>query len=272
MRSQVAALDRVVAAVSDEFGREQRAYRVTPQERQADRVQRLLAGEPLDSSALGYDFSGYHVGLVAAEAVGETAFSALAEGIDCQRLVVPRAEGPSWAWLGTRKPLCNGDIERIVSSAWPAGVWITLGEVGGGYLGWRRTHLQARAALPIVLKGRDRCVRYRDVALVASMLRDSLLVDSLHEFYLAPLEQDKDRGKAARETLWAYFRAGRRVSSAAASLGVDRHTVTNRLRNIEERLGRPLDTCSADVEAALRLDGLSRTTPRHDPLQPKEPA
>ena len=100
------------------------------------------------------------------------------------------------------------------------------------------------------------------------MLRDSLLVNSLREMYLAPLEVEKDRGKTARETLWAYFRAGRRISSAAAALGIDRHTVTNRLRSIEERLGRPLDLCSADVEAALKLEGFNQTGPL-EPLPPE---
>jgi hypothetical protein len=40
-------------------------------------------------------------------------------------------------------------------------------------------------------------------------------------------------------------------------LGVVRNTVESRLREIEERLGRPLHTCSAQLEVALRLDALS---------------
>jgi hypothetical protein len=43
------------------------------------------------------------------------------------------------------------------------------------------------------------------------------------------------RGLATR----AYFDAERNISSTAAALGVDRRTVRNRLRVIEELLGRP---------------------------------
>lgn len=56
-----------------------------------------------------------------------------------------------------------------------------------------------------------------------------------------------------RETLKAYLATGLNVSSTAAALGVNRRTVTRRLRSVEESLGRPLETCVADLEVALRL-------------------
>jgi hypothetical protein len=40
---------------------------------------------------------------------------------------------------------------------------------------------------------------------------------------------------------------------------VDRHTVQRRLRKIEERLGRLLHTCLAELEVALRLQELGET-------------
>ena len=57
-----------------------------------------------------------------------------------------------------------------------------------------------------------------------------------------------------RTTLRAYFAAERNVSSTAVVLGVDRRTVTNRLRAIEELFGRPLKDVAAELETALRLD------------------
>jgi PucR C-terminal helix-turn-helix domain len=42
----------------------------------------------------------------------------------------------------------------------------------------------------------------------------------------------------------------------AAILGVSRQTVTNRLRAIEQRLGRPLGTCANELEVSLQLEGL----------------
>ncbi len=61
----------------------------------------------------------------------------------------------------------------------------------------------------------------------------------------------------ARETLRAYFAADRNISSTAAALGVDRRTVTNRIRAIEDLFGRPLKDFATDLEtASARLPGL----------------
>ena len=39
----------------------------------------------------------------------------------------------------------------------------------------------------------------------------------------------------------------------AARFGVNRHTVTNRLRLVEEKIGRSLTSSAPEIEAALRL-------------------
>ena len=88
---------------------------------------------------------------------------------------------------------------------------------------------------------------------VVGHLQDDLLATSLHQLYLEPLEGERDGGKVARETLRAYFAAERNVSSAAAALGVNRNTVTSRLRAIEATVGRSLAFCGSELEAALRL-------------------
>jgi DNA-binding PucR family transcriptional regulator len=88
---------------------------------------------------------------------------------------------------------------------------------------------------------------------LASILRDDLGTISLRHLYLEPLESGRDGGKVARETLRAYFATERNISSTAATLGVDRRTVTNRIRAIEELFGRPLGDFATDLETALRL-------------------
>ena len=136
----------------------------------------------------------------------------------------------------------------------PEGVFVTVGEPAEGLAGWRFSHLQAKAALAIAERRREPVLRYADVAVVASILRDDLVADSLRQLYLEPLAQSRDNGKVARETLRAYFEAERNISSTAAALGVDRRTVRNRLRSIEGLLGRPLSGSMADLEIALRLE------------------
>jgi len=100
-------------------------------------------------------------------------------------------------------------------------------------------------------------VCYRGVALLASALQDELLRTSLRGLYLAPLEAERDGGATYRETLRAYFAAECNVTSAAEIVGVTRKTVAARLQMIEQRLGRPINTCAAEMETALRLRELS---------------
>lgn len=253
LRSQAALFDRLMAGIGDEYTRAERTRLGTAAERRADRLRRLLDGELLDVSDLGYDFDAHHLGILAVGSGADDVLAALAESVGRRLLVVRNEEGAVWGWLSFNS-LEPQAIDQCVDRPWPAGVSVAFGEPGEGLAGWRVTHRQARAALPIVLMGGGGAIRYADVALIASMLRDDLLLTSLRQLYLAPLSQERDGGETARETLRAYFATGRQVSSAAAALGVNRHTVTNRLRAIEERLGRPLETCTAEMDAALRLD------------------
>jgi DNA-binding PucR family transcriptional regulator len=109
-------------------------------------------------------------------------------------------------------------------------------------------------------------VRYGDVVLQAALLRDELLASSLQSLYLTPLEEERGGGEVLRQTLRAYFAAERHVSSAAAALRVDRHTVARRLSAVEDRLGRPLGHCLSELEAALRLEDMQKRTRTEPPV------
>lgn len=255
-RSLAAFFDRLLVAVSSEYAREADSRFDTADQRRAERVQRLLAGEMVDTSQIAYDFEVSHLGMVASGPGGEEALRGLAATLDRRPLLVPRGEGTVWAWLGAKRELDPAELEQVVSSAWPADVSLAVGEPAEGIGGWRLTHKQARAAFPVALRSSAPVIRYSEVALLASMLRDDLLASSLHALYLEPLAGERDGGEVMRQTLRAYFTAERNVSSAAAALGVNRHTVASRLRTIEERIGRPLTTCAAEMDAALRLHEL----------------
>jgi PucR C-terminal helix-turn-helix domain/GGDEF-like domain len=255
LRSQATIVDRLLAAVSSAYSEEVRNRR-RPQSRErrrAERVERLLAGELLDTRELAYEFDGWHIGLVAAGAAASEALAAFARFFDVRLLAVRREEAILWAWLGSRRRLDPGEVESAAALKLPDGLALAIGEAGEGVGGWRLTHRQASAALSVVLRQGERTARYADVALLASMLRDDLLVTSLRRIFLAPLAEERDGGATARQTLLAYFEANRNTSSAAALLGVSRQTVGSRLRSIEERIGRPLSACANELEAAMRL-------------------
>jgi hypothetical protein len=256
LRAQAALFDRLIAAVTEEYERGAQGRRDSVEERRAERVRRLLDGELLDTSELRYDFAAHHLGAIVWGRDAATALRSLAATLDRRLLMVGGGE-TLWAWLGGRRRVDPEDLERIVSERWPVNLCLALGEPAQGPAGWRLTHRQAKAALPIALRSTEAFTRYGDVALLASMLQDDLLATSLPQLYLAPLERERDGGETLRETLRAYFAAERNVSSAAVALGVSRQTVNRHLHTVEHRLGWPLGSCAMEIEAALRLEELS---------------
>lgn len=263
--SQTALLDRFVVAVGEEYKLEADVGPDSSERRRAAQVERLLAGEDLDASELAYRLEANHVGMIGIGNGAADVIRDLAKRLDCRLLLIRRGEQTAWAWLGVPSGFDFAALETLPISSWPARVRLAVGEPSEGIAGWRLTHEQAGAALPIVLRGPRPVVRYGEVALMASMLQDTVLIRSLRKLYLEPLSQARDGGAALRRTLRAYFAAERNTSSTAAALGVSRQTVINRVRAIEERLGRPLNSCALELEVALLLDDLHSPL-LHDPL------
>jgi hypothetical protein len=255
LAAQATVADGLLATVSAEHAREAGLRPGNAAERRRECVKRLLAGELVDRSQLAYDLDASHLAVIAKGEGGEELLRDLATRFGRRLLAVRREEEPVWAgWLGGQSPLAAADAASVLVDGIPERVIVTLGEPGEGLAGWRLSHLQAKAALPIAERGEGRVLRYADVAVLATVARDDLLADSLRQIYLAPLERARDGGAGARETLRAYFAAERNVSSTAAALGVDRRTVSNRLGAIEALLGRRLKGSLADLEIALRLE------------------
>jgi hypothetical protein len=255
LAAQATLLDRLLAVVSDEFGQESAKRATGTAARRRECVKRLLAGELVDHSELGYDLEAHHLAVVAKGEEGEETVRKLAARLERNLLAVRREEEPVWAcWLGGRNLLRAERAMQALAAEAPAGTIVVLGEPGEGLGGWRFSHRQAKAALPVAERSGQALLRYADVAILATLLGDDLLATSLRRLYLEPLERARDGGRVARETLHAYFAAERNVSSTAAALGVDRRTVTNRLRAIEALLGRSLRDAATDLEIALRLD------------------
>jgi hypothetical protein len=260
LRAQAALFDGVMAAISDEYVRErERRFRSRGQGL-AEKVRRILAGELVDPSELGYDLEGWHLGAIVATPDGTKVFTDIAKDLGHRLLVVRQEGGAAWIWLGSRRGFGCEELSEIAAKPWPAELILALGEPAQGLPGWRLTHRQACAALPVAQRRRA-FTRYADVALLASALQDGLLADSLHQLYLRPLERERDGGAVARQTLRAYFDSNRNASSAAAALRVSRRTVAARMQAIEERLGRPLSAGWAQIEVALSLEGLNLDQP-----------
>lgn len=233
--------------------------------RRVELVGRLLAGEqPAAASELDYELDGEHIAVILSGAGAEQAVRELARRADRRLLCVTQEDQTVWAWLGGRYSLEMSVLTRLLAAPWlgEAQPTVALGEPGQGPRGWRLTHRQARAALAVAQRrgaGSPRTTRYGEVALLAAALKDEMVAGALTATYLLPLEDDRGGGRVLRETLRAYLAAEHNVSSAAATLGVVRNTVKNRLRTIEAILERSLRPCPAELEVALALDELGES-------------
>jgi hypothetical protein len=257
-QTQGELFNRVIEAVAAEH-RSEAEVRLCPRnQRRTEYVIKLLTGELADSSGLEYDLRGWHLGVIATGAESDETIRQLATGLDRRPLAISRGEETLWAWFGGQRRIEPEEIEQLAAAELPTSGCLAIGEPGSGIVGWRLTHRQAAAALPIALRSPEIPIRYATVALLASILQDEVLTKSLDDLFLAPLTRERDGGRTLRETLRAYFKAERNASSSAAALGVNRHTVTKRIHEIEERIGRPLGDCSVEIEVALRLEGLGR--------------
>lgn len=260
LATQATVGDRLIAAVSAEYAREAENRPTTPAERRRETVKRLLAGELVDHSEIDYDLDFHHLALMAQGDGAAEAMRELAGRVDRRLLAVGREEEPVWAgWLGGRDQLEAEDAVLALREIRPDGVLVTLGEPAEGLAGWRFSHRQAKAALPIAERSGRPVVRYSEVALLASVLRDDLAIASFRRLYLEPFEGGRD-GANLVAALRAYFAADRNVSSAAAALGLNRRTLSKRLQAAERILGRTLESAAADLEVALWLEELETPT------------
>lgn len=257
LRAEAAVFDRLVVVISEAHAREAASRPRSSAARRAERVKDLLAGKPLDTAELGYELNAWHLAAMASGPDVTEALRGLAVSLDRSLLVVQPGES-TWAWLGGRSRLSARETLHRAKGCLSAEISLALGEPGHGVEGWRLSHRQAKAAMPVAEHGQERQVRYADVALLSSALRDELLADSLCSIYLTPLEGERDGGTTLKKTLAAYFNMGQNASSAAAVLGVSRNTVSIRLRSIAEKIGRPVDACAAEIDTALRLQELGR--------------
>lgn len=253
------AFERLLASIAEEYRREAERIGRSTEDARVELVRRLLAGAPIDGARLGYRFDASHLGVVATGEQAVNLLRGLAVRLDRRLLMVSRGD-TTWAWLGGGCELDASDLERVLPVDAPADVALAVGEPADGRDGWRLTHMQAQATLRVVVCRPRAITRFADVALLAAVLREDTISQSLEAAYTAPLDDESDGGEASRRTLRAYFEADHNVKSAAAALGVDRNTVRNRLDRIERRLGCRLHLRRAELDVALQLHQLRRGT------------
>jgi len=271
MRSRGPLVDALMAQAATHYVREFERMTQSPEQRQTELVEKLLGGDvAVDLSELDYEFESWHLGTILVGEGAEAAAGAAARELNRRALIVPRGPRTAWLWLGGDPRLDSEAVKRLLDDGALVGLSLASGEPRWGLDGWRLSHQEACAGHQIMLRKPQRLVRGADVVLLAAVLRDDALARSLLQTYLAPLDGPGDSGEVLRRTLRAYFASGHNAATAAAALGVDRHTVKRRLQKVEELLGRQLDACQARLEVALGLEEIGGPALLDDGLEEPE--
>ncbi len=244
--------NRVIDQLSDAYQRELDQMYRDRERRRHELIRDVLEGLPIDTGQLGYELSGFHVGLVAWGANPEDFVTRLAGLIGGPVLRTSVASGSVFAWFA--EPGLDDDQVKEAIGALPlAGVSYAVGRPGEGVAGFRRTHDQAIQAWRVGLITDETVTLYQQATIEAVTCPQPKAVRDFVDNELGQLLTDDPRDHLLRLTLAAYFKTGENAASTAPLLGVHERTVAYRLRTIERRLGYSIRDRREELAVALRL-------------------
>ena len=256
LRKHEEQLEHLVSAVACAHARELRLIESSPDEMQAQKVRRLLAGEFVDLNEFDYNFARLNLAIITIGRGAVEALQRIAQELHCELLRARVGERSLWAWLGRARQPKALVVERVLNGQARNDLRFAIGEWQPDLNGWRDSHLQAQAALRVALLTRAPITRYGQSLLLATLMSDEIALRSLRELYVDPLVDRNRNGRELRETLHQYLVCDRNVASAASILGIHRHTVRRRVEAAERRIERPIRQCHTDLALALDLDRL----------------
>jgi len=244
--------DRLSDLVTQTYTQERDVLLRGAEQRRMQAVTRLLDGEPVDAELLDDDPAAHHVGLVLGGEQSASAAASLASHLKRRILVVEVGEGLSWAWLGAPAPTGATALRKAIAG-WgpPPATVVAVGGEAEGVAGFGTTHREAAAA-HVVRRGAG-VVSYEDVVLQVLASGDPEAAGRFVGSELAGIDGADHRSTTLRQTLAAWFAHGQNAAATAAALGVHEQTVAQRLRAVEERIGRPPALRRPELEVALRL-------------------
>jgi hypothetical protein len=229
----------------------------------AETVRALLAGEDVElasaSQRLRYELDREHLAFVLWSDGGdadETRFGSLerqgaelASALGATRtLLVPLGAQLVGCWVAAPAGAPPRAVEQPALAA--------FGDPGSGVEGFCRSHRQAMNARRVARLGRARpgtATRFADVAITALATSDERAVREFVAGELGALTRDDDDTRRLAATLRAYLEEHASPRRTARRLGVHENTISNRVRAIEQLIGRPADQRVAETLLALRL-------------------
>ena len=208
----------------------------------------------------------------------EAAIAAIRDRLGATRaLVHPLGILSIAAWIGTHDAVSPRQLDdlRFDMQAAP-GVRIAIGEPAHGIAGFRQSHneaVQARRVAELAARPAGTITRYARVALAAIATADLDQARTFVQRELRGLAADDDLTTRLTATLRTYLDEHSSRSRTAKRLGIHENTVSYRIKQAEEILGRSVDQRTLELRVALALAHLVRNpTPaeRDTPHRPGE--
>jgi hypothetical protein len=270
-----AFVDRAMTRANEAYEVERETWMRGAAATRAAAIEDVLGDRERDGQAaskrLRYDLARHHIGVIVwldhvpdkgdalsilSASVAEVARSVTAE----TSITHPSGSLAVAAWISGRRAVATDGMDVFEGGAQtlglPKGVRIAVGEPGYDLKGFRRTHIEAghaRRVASLVAPHGGPVTRYRDVAVTALCTADGDHALSFVSGVLGPLAADDEVTFRLAMTLATYLRENRSRTRAAARLKVHPNTVSYRVRQAEELLGRDLGADSLDLQVALTL-------------------
>jgi hypothetical protein len=203
---------------------------------------------PFADDAPGFELGRYHLGLIAWGGSVEATVRELAVRLNRVSRICGRGS-LRWVCFSGQEKLCERDLADLRPAP---GVRLAIGLDGFGREGLSATFRQARRAHALAAEGAA-VTRYADIAIESLALQGEGEVRAFVSHELSGIDDGSASSARLRETLATYFETDQNAASTAARLGVHHQTVANRLRTIEDRIGRPLMARTPELALALRL-------------------
>ncbi|WP_032391781.1 PucR family transcriptional regulator [Rhodococcoides fascians] len=165
----------------------------------------------------------------------------------------------AWVWIprgSSRETLDHEDVTAALAKV--PGARASIGIVGHGVTGFRRSHEQAEAARLVAMAGGTdmaRVVAYSDrsLAVVSMLTHDMEGLRAWVQESLGQLAVDSESNARLRETTLTFFSMDSHHSAASDAMTIHRNTLKYRLERAEATRGRPLTSGRLDLELALQV-------------------
>lgn len=267
-----AYLDALTGWVVDAYDAERELWANSAAARRLELVTALLAGEQVDLQSAGrtlrYELQRWHLAVVlwtepdngADDSTGRLQARAeelAGEFAGGRPLVIHPGRAVSWLWFGGYDQLSPDTVSALAAAApRSGGVFLAMGKQRHGADGFRRSHEEAMTVRRVLCEaGRsgEASNRYEQVALLGLLTERPEATRSFVQEVLGELAAPRDAESRLRATLSVYLEERLSPLHTAERLNIHVNTVAYRVRQCEEKLGRPVTERRLETEAALRL-------------------